>query len=110
MILNVYIEKIYVLINLEIMSFFYRLSAEDLRFDEDWGLRVQSVDPLPGQPGLAEGDFIVAIDGAQNYWEDNPLAKKTTENHRKPILNLSSTYPSLVRKRSGRLQESSFFR
>lgn len=35
----------------------------DLRFDEDWGIRVQSVDPLPGQPGLAEGDFIVAIDG-----------------------------------------------
>ena len=47
--------------------FRYRLSAEDLRFDEDWGIRVQSVDPLPGQPGLAEGDFIVAIDGAQNY-------------------------------------------
>jgi len=38
--------------------------AEDLRFDEDWGIRVQTVDPLPGQPGLAEGDFIVAIDGA----------------------------------------------
>jgi len=35
----------------------------DLRFDEDWGIRVQTVDPLPGQPGLAEGDFIVAIDG-----------------------------------------------
>ena len=35
----------------------------DLRFDDDWGIRVQSVDPLPGQPGLAEGDFIVAIDG-----------------------------------------------
>ena len=33
--------------------------AEDLRFDEDWGIRVQTVDPLPGQPGLAEGDFIV---------------------------------------------------
>ena len=40
------------------------LVPEDLRFDEDWGIRVQSVDPLPGQPGLAEGDFIVAIDGA----------------------------------------------
>ncbi|CAK9079093.1 unnamed protein product [Durusdinium trenchii] len=35
----------------------------DLRFDDDWGIRVQSVDPLPGQLGLAEGDFIVAIDG-----------------------------------------------
>ena len=43
-------------------------ATEDLRFDEDWGIRVQSVDPLPGQPGLAEGDFIVAIDGAQNCW------------------------------------------
>ncbi|CAE8656847.1 unnamed protein product [Polarella glacialis] len=35
----------------------------DLRWDKDWGIRVQHVDPLPGQPGLAEGDFIVAIDG-----------------------------------------------
>ncbi|CAE7238689.1 dnaaf1 [Symbiodinium necroappetens] len=35
----------------------------DLRFDDDWGILVQSVDPLPGQPGLAEGDFIVAIEG-----------------------------------------------
>ena len=30
---------------------------------EEWGIRVESVDPLPGQPGLAEGDFIVAIEG-----------------------------------------------
>ncbi|CAJ1394191.1 unnamed protein product [Effrenium voratum] len=35
----------------------------DLRFDDEWGIRVESVDPLPGQPGLAEGDFIVAIEG-----------------------------------------------
>ena len=27
----------------------------DLRFDDDWGILVQSVDPLPGQPGLAPG-------------------------------------------------------
>jgi len=35
----------------------------DLRWDEEWGIWVESVDPLPGQPGLSAGDFIVAIDG-----------------------------------------------
>ena len=37
----------------------------DLSFDDDWGIKVVSVEPLPGQPGLAEGDFIVAIDGRE---------------------------------------------
>lgn len=35
----------------------------DLRWDEEWGVRVEHVDPLPGQPGLSEGDYILAIDG-----------------------------------------------
>lgn len=35
----------------------------DLQWDEEWGVLVQGVDPLPGQPGLAVGDYILAIDG-----------------------------------------------
>eukprot|EP00929_Paragymnodinium_shiwhaense_P102761 TRINITY_DN65999_c0_g1_i1.p1 TRINITY_DN65999_c0_g1~~TRINITY_DN65999_c0_g1_i1.p1 ORF type:complete len:862 (-),score=222.27 TRINITY_DN65999_c0_g1_i1:236-2821(-) len=35
----------------------------DLSFDEEWGIVVEAVDPLPGQPGLFPGDLIVAIEG-----------------------------------------------
>jgi len=35
----------------------------ELRWDEHWGIAVTSLDPLPGQPGLKVGDYIVAIDG-----------------------------------------------
>jgi len=35
----------------------------DLQWNEEWGILVNSVDPLPGQPGLRAGDYIVAIDG-----------------------------------------------
>jgi len=34
-----------------------------LQWCDEWGVLVESVDPLPGQPGLRPGDFIVAIDG-----------------------------------------------
>jgi len=35
----------------------------DLQWNEEWGILVHGVDPLPGQPGLRAGDYIVAIDG-----------------------------------------------
>lgn len=35
----------------------------DLQWDAEMGIQVQHIDPLPGQPGLSAGDFIVAIDG-----------------------------------------------
>lgn len=35
----------------------------DLQWDPEWGILVQGVDPLPGQPGLAVGDYIIAING-----------------------------------------------
>lgn len=35
----------------------------ELSWDPDWGILVQGVDPLPGQIGLAAGDYIVAIEG-----------------------------------------------
>lgn len=41
----------------------------DLRWDPG-GILVRSVDPLPGQPGLSEGDCLVAIEGC-------PLQQKT---------------------------------
>lgn len=34
-----------------------------LRWDENWGIVVDRIDPLPGQIGMREGDCIVAIDG-----------------------------------------------
>lgn len=34
-----------------------------LGWDSEWGICVLHVDPLPGQPGLSEGDYIIAIDG-----------------------------------------------
>eukprot|EP00928_Gymnodinium_smaydae_P024626 TRINITY_DN19871_c0_g1_i1.p1 TRINITY_DN19871_c0_g1~~TRINITY_DN19871_c0_g1_i1.p1 ORF type:complete len:856 (-),score=106.34 TRINITY_DN19871_c0_g1_i1:39-2606(-) len=39
------------------------ITGLDLSWDEEWGISVQKIDPLPGQPGLAPGDYIVAIDG-----------------------------------------------
>jgi len=35
----------------------------ELSWDPVWGILVQQVKPLPGQPGLREGDYIVAVDG-----------------------------------------------
>lgn len=35
----------------------------DLEWDTEWGIVVRGVDPLPGQPGLSAGDYLVAIDG-----------------------------------------------
>merc|ERR1711976_307481 len=35
----------------------------DLRWDKEWGVLVMSVDPLPGQPDLSVGDYVIAIDG-----------------------------------------------
>ena len=35
----------------------------DLRWDEDWGVLVHNVDPLPGQPDIQSGDYIVAMAG-----------------------------------------------
>mmetsp|Transcript_11134 Transcript_11134/g.25252 ORF Transcript_11134/g.25252 Transcript_11134/m.25252 type:complete len:691 (-) Transcript_11134:142-2214(-) len=35
----------------------------DLSWDAEWGVVVEGVDPLPGQPGLMVGDRIVAVDG-----------------------------------------------
>merc|ERR1719220_1477946 len=35
----------------------------DLAWDAEWGILVQGVAPLPGQPGLVEGNCIIAIEG-----------------------------------------------
>jgi len=35
----------------------------ELSWDPVWGILVQQAKPLPGQPGLREGDYIVAVDG-----------------------------------------------
>eukprot|EP00927_Polykrikos_kofoidii_P077010 TRINITY_DN74002_c0_g1_i1.p1 TRINITY_DN74002_c0_g1~~TRINITY_DN74002_c0_g1_i1.p1 ORF type:complete len:1055 (+),score=195.10 TRINITY_DN74002_c0_g1_i1:68-3232(+) len=34
-----------------------------LCWSEEWGILVETVDPLPGQPSLSAGDLIVAIEG-----------------------------------------------
>lgn len=61
---------------------------------------MQSVDPLPGQLGLAEGDFIVAIDGGA-WWN----ARGTTpagSGGRNPLFGLKKFKRTLTETRDAR--------
>jgi len=68
----------------------------ELRWDEECGIIVRSVDPLPGQPGLHAGDCIVAINGHSLRHRSHEECEAIFAEHLEDGVTLNVATPTVV--------------